>query len=134
MLSFIFCLQNDIMQSKNLNISNINQIQIYKIPEIILGNCEPSHHTRFWKQRYQLLPAEEWDLQKLTQKIPGTTKPLSLHSLPNGYRSLQELQEEKAKEPKFIWIVNNTGHHGAHQWHRVEYEGNVIRFFDLHLK
>jgi len=41
---------------------------------------------------------------------------------------------ERAKGPKSIWIVNNTGHHGAHQWHRVEYEGNVIRFFDLHLK
>jgi len=41
---------------------------------------------------------------------------------------------ERAKEPKFIWIVNNTGHHGALQWHWVEYERNVIKFFDLYLK
>lgn len=40
----------------------------------------------------------------------------------------------ESERTKVHWIVNNTGHHGAHQWHWVEYERNVIRFFDLYLK
>lgn len=34
---------------------------------------------------------------KELRRIPTITKPLPLHGLPNGYRSLQELQEEKAE-------------------------------------
>jgi len=41
---------------------------------------------------------------------------------------------DRAKGPKFLWVVEETGHIRAYSTHKEEYEEKVVKFFDEYLK
>lgn len=86
---------------------------------------------------YELMTGISEDDNKAVNYIDRINTPiLIIHGDKDKIVPLKDahLLYEKAKEPKFIWIVKNTGHHEAHNTHRAEYEERLLNFFDGNLK